>query len=92
MTDADLRYAVVTGANFYYTVWSNTRWVDGEYYDSKPPLMATNCELIPYGNCAGADLSHMDLSGMNLKGINLRGANLENTSFENSSLFGADLI
>ncbi|MGB2277193.1 MAG: pentapeptide repeat-containing protein, partial [Candidatus Poseidoniaceae archaeon] len=47
---------------------------------------ATACQLVPYGNCAGADLSHMNLSGMDLTGINLRGANLENTSFENSTL------
>ena len=34
---------------------------------------ATACQLVPYGNCAGADLSHMNLSGMDLTGINLRG-------------------
>ena len=33
---------------------------------------ATACQLVPYGNCAGADLSHMNLTGMDLTGIDLR--------------------
>ena len=52
---------------------------------------ATSCQLAPYANCAGADLSHMNLSGMNLTGIDLRGANLQNTSFDYATLDGADL-
>ena len=52
---------------------------------------ATSCQLVPFGNCAGADLSGMNLSGMNLTGINLRGANLQNTTFDYATLDGADL-
>ena len=52
---------------------------------------ATSCQLVPFGNCAGADLSGMNLSGMNLNGINLRGANLQNTPFDYATLDGADL-
>ena len=52
---------------------------------------ATSCQLAPYANCAGADLSQMNLSGMNLTGIDLRGANLQNTSFDYATLDGADL-
>ena len=52
---------------------------------------ATGCQLVPYGNCAGADLSHMNLTGMDLTGINLRGANLQNTTLDFATLDGADL-
>ena len=52
---------------------------------------ATSCQLVPYANCAGADLSHMNLSGMDLTGIDLRGANLQNTTFDYATLDGADL-
>ncbi|MDP6236260.1 MAG: pentapeptide repeat-containing protein, partial [Candidatus Poseidoniia archaeon] len=38
---------------------------------------ATSCQLVPFGNCADADLSGADLSGMDLTGIVLRSANLE---------------
>ena len=51
----------------------------------------TDCELVPYAYCAGADLSHMNLTGMDLTGINLRGANLQNTTFDFATLDGADL-
>ena len=30
---------------------------------------ATSCQLVRFGNCAGADLSYMDLTGMDLTGI-----------------------
>ncbi|SVD75920.1 uncharacterized protein METZ01_LOCUS428774, partial [marine metagenome] len=36
----------------------------------------TSCQLVPYSNCAGADLSNQNLSGMDLTGINFRNANL----------------
>ena len=52
---------------------------------------ATACQLLPYGDCAGADLSHMNLSGMDLTGIDLRGANLQNTTFDFATLDRADL-
>ncbi len=52
---------------------------------------ATSCQLVRFGNCAGADLSYMDLTGMDLTGINLRGANLQNTTFDYATLDGADL-
>ena len=55
-------------------------------------LANTNgCQLVPYGYCAGADLSFMNLSGMDLTGIDLRGANLENTTFDYATLDHADL-
>ena len=52
---------------------------------------ASSCQLVPYANCAGANLSHMNLSGMDLYGINLRGANLQNTNFDYATLDSADL-
>ena len=90
LPNADLT-AIVTGANFSNTVWSNTRWIDGEYYDSQPLMLLTDCELVPYAYCAGADLSHMNLSGLDLTGIDLRGANLQNTNLDFATLDGADL-
>ena len=53
--------------------------------------LITDCELVPYAYCAGADLSHMNLSGMDLTGIDLRGANLQNTTLDYATLDGADL-
>ncbi len=52
---------------------------------------ATSCQLVPYGNCPGADLRGMNLTGMDLTGINLRGADLQNTTFDYATLDGADL-
>lgn len=47
---------------------------------------ATSCQLVPWGNCANADLSNMDMSGMDLTGINLRGANLTNANLSFAEL------
>ena len=52
---------------------------------------ATSCQLVPYGNCPGADLRGMNLTGMDLTGINLRNADLQNTTFDYATLDGADL-
>ena len=52
---------------------------------------ATSCQLAPYANCAGADLSYMNLSGMDLTGIDLHGANLQNAIFDYATLDNADL-
>ena len=49
-------------------------------------INATTCQLVPFGNCAGADLSGMDLSGMDLTGIDLRSANLEGTNLSGAGL------
>ena len=54
-------------------------------------INATSCQLVPYGNCPGADLRGMNLTGMDLTGINLRGADLQNTTFDYATLDGADL-
>jgi len=54
-------------------------------------INATSCQLVPYGNCPGADLRGMNLTGMDLTGINLRGADLQNTIFDYATLDGADL-
>ncbi len=47
---------------------------------------ATNCQLVPWGNCPRADLSGMDLSGLDLTGINLRGASLIGTNLSGTQL------
>ena len=47
---------------------------------------ATSCQLVPFGNCAGANLSGMDLSGMDLTGIDLRSANLEGANLSGAEL------
>ncbi len=47
---------------------------------------ATTCQLVPFANCAGADLRGTDFTGMDLTGINFRGANLQNTTFDNATL------
>ena len=47
---------------------------------------ATSCQLVPFGNCAGADLSGADLSGMERTGIDLRSANLEGTNLSEAEL------
>ena len=52
---------------------------------------ATSCQLVPFGNCAGADLSGMNLSGMDLNGTDLRGANLYYANLANANLQYADL-
>ena len=52
---------------------------------------ATSCQLVPYGNCPGADLRGMNLTGMDLTGINLRDADMQNTTFDYATLDGADL-
>ena len=57
---------------------------------------ATSCQLVPFGNCAGANLMGMDLSWMVLEGIdltnaNLRDANLTGARLEGVNLTGADL-
>ena len=49
-------------------------------------MSATSCHLVPFGNCAGADLSGMDLSGMDLTGINLRSANLRGADLSGAEL------
>ena len=54
-------------------------------------INATSCQLVPYGNCPGADLRGMNLTGMDLTGINLRDADLQNTTFDYATLDGADL-
>ena len=54
-------------------------------------INVTSCQLVPFGNCPGADLRGMNLTGMDLTGINLRGADLQNTTFDYATLDGADL-
>jgi len=49
------------------------------------------CQLIPYGKCAGEDLSQRDLSGMDLTGINLRQAILVKANLSGTNLAYADL-
>ncbi len=53
---------------------------------------ATSCQLVPYGNCRGANLSGMNLSGMNLNGIDLRNAILHNVNLSNAIITNADLL
>ncbi len=84
-----LESAIIQDAFFGLNSWHQSIWVDGAVYDHDP--MMGPCELGPYANCAGADLSHMNLSGMDLTGIDLRGANLQNAIFDYATLDKADL-
>ena len=101
LTNTEFSYANLSNATFSYTILTNANFdilfgqtQNGlmEYiYDSQPVMLMTDCELVPYAYCAGADLSHMNLSGMDLTGIDLRGANLQNTVFDYATLDYADL-
>ena len=47
---------------------------------------ATSCKLVPWGNCARANLDGLDLSSLDLTGIDLEGASVIGTDFTGTLL------
>ena len=53
--------------------------------------LSSACHLIPYGQCAGEDLTGRDLRGIDLRGADLTGANLAGVDLSQAILRGAIL-
>lgn len=54
------------------------------------PRRVGNCEVAPWKNCSGQDLTGGDFSWGDLRNANFAGANLTNANFEQANLFKAD--